>query len=158
MLWILVGVLAVGAVLSAWLFVRSRQGSPAIETFSKTFDTITDADKLPSSMMRELVFGAQPVALDGGTRTINGIPNMWFTYTASTPSDELFTEYDTILSRMGWTVLDSERGDDTASFVAVKNSWPNPKPMVSIDITGTPVGSRVGVSVDNLFVRQTPQP
>lgn len=145
-------------MFAAWLFFFRAPTSPVADTFSKLFDTITNADKLPSPMIRELVFGAQPFALNGGTRTINGIPNMWFTYTTGTSSDELFTEYGASLPRMGWTILNSERGDDTAHFVATRSGWPNPKPMVSIDITGTSVGSRVSISVDNLFIRQTPQP
>jgi hypothetical protein len=157
MLWMLVCVLAVGAVLSAWLFFFKKPASPTTHTFTKTFDPILHAEKLPSQRLSDLVFGAQPVALTGGTRAASGMPNLWFTYATSTPLDELFTEYTSSLPQMGWQIMQSTKSASAASLTVVHTGWPDPKPIAVITIKPTIVGSLVSISVDHMPIT-TPIP
>lgn len=151
-LWILIGIVAAGAVFAAWLFLYRTSESPVVDTFTKSFDAIANDENLPSESLRELVFGAQPLALNGGTR--NDGANLWFTYATSTPVDELFTDYQNSLPRMGWTITDSVQNESNATLTLIKKNYPNPRPVATITIQTTDVGAKVSLSVDNLEPNQ----
>lgn len=140
--------------LFVFLYWQKHPTAPsAPSTFTKTFDAITNASKLPSQTLRELVFGTRSIALTGGTRTVRGTPNMWFTYATTTPVGELYADYTASLPHMGWQIITSTQTVDTASLTITHTGWPDPKPFAAITITSTAVGSQVSISVDNLVTK-----
>lgn len=106
------------AVAGYFVYSKYHGGEPQ---FTKTFDAVTNEERLPSPRIRFLILGSAPVILTGNQEEKDGKVFQKVSYTTATSMRNLFDEYEEFLANTGWTIQSSNDSGPVWDITA-KNS------------------------------------